>query len=63
MSKSNTKKDYLKKKIQPISKKFSMIMKQDLHIPTKFPHPLKINLFNQVYTTNVHNFNAHKIQV
>ena len=43
-------------------KKFSMLIKQGLHIPTKFLHPSKMNLFNQAYTTNFHNFNAPKIQ-
>ena len=46
----------------PMSIKMSILMKQDLHIPTKFPHSSKMNLFNQAYTSNFHDFSAHKIQ-
>ena len=50
-------------KYKPISEKMFTLMKQDLHILTKFPHSSKMNLFKQAYTTNFHNFNAPKIQV
>ena len=46
-----------------MSIKMSLLMKYDFtHSSKIFAHSSKMNLFNQAYTSNFHDFNAHKIQ-